>query len=203
VIRTFRRPANSADLAALRPAGTSLGRNVLQGSLPVAGFAFLVALLVSRSALIAGAIGGGLFALSLASNARFFGGVKRRAAQRADADAVEIIDVEAVRVLDLEPLGSHGPALVVFSDDGQAVMVIGQWLLEQPSFPSLAFRLARWADTGKPIRVESTGPAVTPEHSTIRVPNGAGDVEIFQATPDTLAEDLERRFGRAGGANRR
>ncbi len=203
MIRTTRRAASSADLAALTPTGDSFGRNVLRGSLPVAGAVFLAALLISRSVWIAGAMGGALFALSLASNAGFFADARRRAGQRADTEAVEIIDVDASHIVDLEPVGSHGPALVFFSDDGRAIMLIGQWLLEQRSFPSKAFRLARWADTGKVIRIEATEGAVTPEHSTVRVPNGAGDIEILDATPETLAHDLERRFGRVRAARER
>lgn len=197
MIRTSRRPANDDDLRAVKPPGSSFGRNLVKGSLPLAGLVFVAALVVTGSVLIAGVIGGGFFAASLVSNLRFFGNVTRRAGQKGDGNAVEVIEVEASRVFDIEPSGSHGPALVFFSDDGRALLLAGQWLLEQPSFPSTSFHLFRWADTGKPIRIEATGADVTPEHSTVQVRHRLRDIEIFEAKPETLAQDLDRQFGRA------
>jgi hypothetical protein len=196
VIRTYRRPAEPRDLRALTRGKGSLVRNVLFVTLPLTALASGVTYAITRSWAAAAAVAAALFAASAVSNVRFFRDVARRQGQAADARAVEVMEVEAGRVLDIEPLGSHGPALVFFVGDGQAVLLIGQWLLEQRAFPAAAFRLHRWADTGKPIRIESTGPRVTPEHSNATLPSDRiSDVELLQASPETLQADLDRAFG--------
>jgi hypothetical protein len=100
--------------------------------------------------------------------------------------------------LDIEPLGSHGPAWVFFGDGSKALLLVGQWLLSFRSFPSRSFLLYRWADTKKPIRIKSTGKRVKPEHSTVslRAEHHLNDVEVFDATPETLKDDLDRAFGK-------
>ena len=99
-------------------------------------------------------------------------------------------------MFDIEPLGSHGPAFVFFAEDGKAPLLVGQWLLEQPSFPSAAFQLRRWVDTGQPIRIEARGPEIEPEPSPIQVPDASRvrDVWLIDAAPDTLEHDLRRAF---------
>ena len=119
-----------------------------------------------------------------------------KALRQQQGYGVEVIDVEASRVFDIEPLGSHGPVMVFFSGDGKALLLIGQWLLDQPAFPALKFRVRCWADTVKPIRIESRGPVIEPEQSRVAVPSTTRirDIEIFDATPDTLEHDLTRAF---------
>src|SRR5262245_55407447 len=191
MIRVSLVEADEHDIRAMAPPGTSMARNLLLGSLPISAFLFGVAYIVSRSVWVAGTVGAGLAVASVVSNVRFFRGVARRTRQQSDPRAVEVIDVEASRVLDIEPLGSHGPAFVFFSQDGKALFLIGQWLLEQPSFPSLLFRVRRWTDTGRPIRIEVRGSSVDPEPSAVQVPSSSRvrDIEVFDATPDTLQED--------------
>ncbi|MGB7844276.1 MAG: hypothetical protein WBL63_01575 [Candidatus Acidiferrum sp.] len=111
-----------------------------------------------------------------------------------DSTAVEVFDVSASRVLDVEHLGSNGPASCFFVDDGKALLLVGQWLLEYASFPNKSFRLYRRSDTKKPIRIEVIGNRVEPEHSTVRLlPNyRVTKVQMFDATPETLQEDLGR-----------
>jgi hypothetical protein len=98
--------------------------------------------------------------------------------------------------LGVEPLGDHGPALVFFADNSKALLLVGQWLLEYRSFPSSSFRLYQWADTKEPIRIEPTGKRVKPEHSTVQLRPSyrLADVEVFEATPETLQHDLDRTF---------
>ena len=178
----------------MAPPGRSPARNILFTTMPLSVVAFLVLYGVSRSLWIAALIAAALMVASIVSNVRFSRKVAgRRTAQQL---AVEVLDVEASRVFDIEPLGSHGPAFVFFADDGKALLLIGQWLLEQPSFPSAAFRLRRWVDTGQPILIEARGPEIEPEQSPIQVPDGSrvGDVWLIDAAPDTLAQDLQRAF---------
>ena len=84
-----------------------------------------------------------------------------------------------------------------FADDGKALLLIGQWLLEQSSFPAQSFRVRRWADTRTPIRIEVRGFEIKPEHSRIRVPDAARkqDIWLIDARPETLEQDLLRTFG--------
>ncbi|HEX5959114.1 MAG TPA: hypothetical protein VFY92_10750 [Hyphomicrobiaceae bacterium] len=95
---------------------------------------------------------------------------------------------------------SFTPALtcVFFSDDGKALLLVGQWLLSCRSFPSRSFRLYRWADTRKPIRIKSTGRRIRPEDSAacLRASHRLSDVEVFEATPETLQHDLDNAFGK-------
>ena len=174
----------------------SLGRNLLLAALPVALFPFALVYIVWRSLIAASIVGVVVFVASAVSNVRFFSKLRHRQESRADSEAVEVTEVQASRVLDIEPLGSHGPALVFFAGDGKALLLVGQWLLRYRSFPSTSFRLYQWADTKKPIRIEPTGRRVKPEHSTVqlRASYRLTDVEVFEATPETLQHDLDRAF---------
>jgi hypothetical protein len=152
---------------------------------------------LSSHVVAAGLIAGIFLAASLISNLRFFKEIQRRQMLMRDSGAVEVIEVEASRVLDIEPLGSHGPALCFFMGEGKALLLIGQWLLEASSFPSTAFRLHRWSDTKTPIRIESRRGPITPENSAAQLPGryNGGDVALFDAMPDTLQQDLDKAFG--------
>ncbi|HEX6155397.1 MAG TPA: hypothetical protein VFZ54_05190, partial [Burkholderiales bacterium] len=99
----------------------SLGRNLLFVSFPVSLFLLGVVYLLSRSLIAAAIVGALTFLASARSNVRFFTDVRRRQDSRADDRAVEVTEVQASRILDIEPLGSHGPAWVFFGDDGRAV----------------------------------------------------------------------------------
>jgi len=169
---------------------------VLLGSLPVSAVCFGLAYLIFRSLAIAGVVGVVLLVTSLVSNVRFFQGVRRRAGQRDDANAVDVIDVEASEVTDVHPVGDDAPAYVFFAGEGKAVLLVGQWLLEHDEFPSLSFRVTRWADSGKPITVEPRSAEVATEPSTVQMPSGdVPRIAVFDATPATLQQDLDRAFG--------
>jgi hypothetical protein len=195
VIRTSYRQADDRDFHAVtrdKDKGSPV-RNLLQFSLPAALVLFAGVYLIWRSILAAGLIGGLFFAASVVSNVRFFAGVRRRK-KTQDQRSVEIIDVKASQVMDIEPLGSHGPAWVFFADGGKALLMVGQWPLQYQSFPAASFRLYRWADTKQPIRIETTGRRLEPQHSAVRLPSGGrlSDIEIFDATPETLQSDLDK-----------
>jgi len=199
VIRTSHASADDRDFKAMTRGKGSLGRNLALVYIPVALFLFALVYVVWRSLTAASIVGGLAFIASAWSNTRFFSDIRRRKDSRADSQSVEITEVHASRVLDIEPLGSHGPALVFFAADGNALLLVGQWLRGYRSFPSTSFRLYRWADTKKPIRIEPTGPRVKPEHSTVQLrPNyRLSDVETFKATPETLQDDLDRAFNKS------
>ncbi|SMC25570.1 hypothetical protein SAMN02745857_02216 [Andreprevotia lacus DSM 23236] len=199
-IEISRRAPVDDDFKALQQQGTSFGRAI---SLALLVFGVLAALIywLSKSWLAASLIGGGLFASSVVSNWRFRQEQQRRRAMAADPQAVEVIEVAPLRVVDIQPLGSNGPALVFFGNDEQAVLVVGQWTAEFEPFPAAHFRIHRWADTGEPIRIECLGKLIVPESSSVALQPGYrfGYVEWFKASPETLQQDLALAF--SGGSH--
>lgn len=202
MMTAYHRAADDVDLKALTHERGSLWRNLATASLPVAALTFGIVYAVWRSALTAGIIATGLFLASVLSNIRFFRHVKHRENQKKDANAVEVFEISASHVFDIEPLGDNAPALCFFLDEGKALLLVGQWLLEVDSFPADSFRLHRWADTKKPIRIEVTGQPLKAGHSTVRLRprHRFGKMEMLDATPETLQDDLDRVLGRDVGA---
>jgi hypothetical protein len=196
VIRTFHTSADDRDFKAITRDKGSLGRNLFLVCVPAALFLFALVYVVWRSLVAALVVGVLTFGASAWSNIRFFATVRRREGLRVDTQSVEVTEVQASRVFEIEPLGSHGPAWVFFAADGKALLLVGQWLRNYKSFPSTSFRLYQWADTKKHIRIEPTGQPVNPEHSTVQLRPGyrLTDVELFDATPETLQHDLDRAF---------
>jgi hypothetical protein len=201
MIRSYRRAADEADVKAMTQGKGSLVRNILIVSLPIGAFLFLGMYWLTRSYVAAVVVGGAVALGSIWSNVRFFRTVGERGKPGSEQSTVEVMEVEATGVLDIEHLGSHGPAYCFFTADGTALLLVGQWLMEFPRFPSLSFRLFRWADDGKPIRIEATGRTIEPEQSTVALQGHYrnGDIEVFRAQPQTLQQDLENAFGRDAG----
>lgn len=158
MIKIYQRAARNLDLAALTRGRGSLVRNLLTASLPLAIVLFGVVYLKWRSVRVAGAIAAAVFIASLISNVRFFRIRMQRERQKADGKAVETLEVSATRILDIEFVGDQGPAYCFFVDEGKALLLVGQWLLECPSFPFTSFLLHCWSDSKKPIRIEPLGP---------------------------------------------
>jgi hypothetical protein len=198
MIKTYYRAAVDLDLKALAGEAGSLGRNLILYSLPVASLLFVAVYLIWHSVWAAAGIGAGLFIASLISNLSFFREMKRREGLKADAKAVETLEVSASRVLDLEFVGDHGPAYCFFVGDGKALLLVGQWLLQTASFPCVSYRLHRWSDTKRPIRIEPIGPPIEAEHSSVRLKPDyrSKGIELFDAAPETLQQDLGRAFGK-------
>jgi len=196
MIRTFQTSVDDRDLRAMTRGKGSLGRNLLLVCFPAALFLFALVYVIWRSLTAASVVGVLALVASAWSNASFFTDGRRRQGAGADGQAVEVTEVHASRVFDIEPLGSHGPAWVFFAGDGKALLLVGQWLLRFRSFPSTSFRLYQWADTKRPIRLKPTGRRVKPERSAVllRPSYRLTDVEVFQATPETLQHDLDRAF---------
>lgn len=196
MIRIYQRATNNTDLAALTRGRGSLKRNLLTVSLPIAIVVFGVVYLKWRSGWVAAGIAAGLFIASLVSNIRFFRKSRHRGRQMADDKAVETLEVSATRILDIEFVGDQGPAYCFFVDEGKALLLVGQWLLECPSFPSANFRLHCWSDNRKPIRIEPLGPTVQAEHSTAHLKREYRfkPIELLRAAPETLQRDLDNAF---------
>jgi hypothetical protein len=192
------RPANDLDLKALTEGRGSLAHNVMTVSLPVAALVFGFVYIIWHSLPVAGMVAVGLFFASLASNLSFFRKVERPRSLEKDSTAVEVFETSAQRVLDIEPLGDNAPALCFFVGDRKALLLVGQWLLEYDSFPAESFRVHRWRETKECIRIEVTGPQIEPEHSTARLrpSHRFRQLQIIDAAPETLQQDLDRAFDR-------
>jgi len=198
MITIYHRAADDLDLKALTEGRGSLLRNVVTASLPGAAIVFGIVDLIWHSVMAAAVVAVGLFAGCLVSNIRFFRKVRRRQSLKADSTAVEVWEVSAQRVLDIEPIGDNAPAFCFFTGDRKALLLVGQWLLEWDSFPAQSFRLYRWRETQECIRIEASGPQIEPERSTIRLrpSHRFRQVELIEAAPETLQEDLDRAFDR-------
>jgi hypothetical protein len=198
MIRSYRRAADAEDLKAMTQGKGSPVRNILTVTFPIGVLLWLGTYWLARSAWPALVVAGAFVLGSVWSNARFFKTVGARAKPGTDRSTIEVMEVEATRVLDIEHLGSHGPAYCFFTVDGRAMLLVGQWLMQARRFPSLSFRLFRWVEDGTPIRIEVTGSRTAPEHSTVALQShySNGDIEVFRAQPQTLQQDLENAFGK-------
>lgn len=201
MLRSYQRAANDLDLKAWTHERGSLARNLATVSLPVAVIAFGVAYGIWRSATMASVLAAGLFLASLLSNVRFFRDVSRREQLKKDAHAVEVFDVSASSAFDLEPVGDDAPAFCFFVGDGKALLLAGQWLLKCDPFPAESFRIHRWAESKKPIRIEVTGRLLEAKQSEARLRSTRryGKIEVFDAIPEKLQEALDRVFTRGRG----
>jgi hypothetical protein len=198
MIRSYRRAADAEDLEAMTEGKGSPVRNILTVTFPIGVLLWLGTYWLVRSVWPALVVAGAFVLGSVWSNARFFRTVGARAKPGTDRSTVEVMEVEATRVLDIEHLGSHGPAYCFFTVDGRAMLLVGQWLMQARGFPSLSYRLFRWVEDGTPIRIEVTGSKTAPEHSTVALQShySNGDIEVFRAQPQTLQQDLEHAFGK-------
>jgi hypothetical protein len=198
MISIYQRAADDLDLDALTEGRGSLVRNLAMISLPSAAVALGIVYAIWRSFLAAGVVAAALFAASLFSNIVFFRKVNRHRLLKADTTAVEVFEVAAQRVLDIEPLGDDAPALCFFVGERKALLLVGQWLLKHEAFPAASFRLYRWRDSKKCIRIEVTGSQIETEHSTVQLQPSyrLRQIELIDAAPETLQEDLDRAFAK-------
>jgi hypothetical protein len=198
VIRTVQTSIDDRDLRAVTRGRDSLGRNLVLVTIPATLLLFGLVYIIWRSWLVAWIALACVFAASAWSNLRFSREVRRRREPRAHPETVRVTEVEASRVLDIEPLGSHGPAWVFFVGNGKALLLVGQWLLRFRKFPSLSFRLYQWTDTKEVIRIAPTGKRAKLEASTaqLRASYRPIHAEVFEATPETLQNDLDRAFSK-------
>jgi hypothetical protein len=185
MVNIYHRAANDLDLKAFTKGRRSLGRNllavVLPGSLVLTGGVYFL----WRSLLAASVAGVGVFLASAFSNIRFFRNVNRRESVKTNASAVEVFEVSASRVLDIDFIGDDGPALCFFVGGGKALLLVGQWLMDYKMFPCESFRFHRWSDTKKPIRIEATGRTIEAGkyHVQLRPSHKYGRTELLDAAP--------------------
>ena len=194
MLKILKRAVNPKDLRAATKGRKSLTSNLLLGALPVSTVLFGAVYFVTRSLLFAGSLSGALLLASAVSNVGFFRNIARR--RDSDSDEVEVIEVRAEGVTEVEHHGSHGPAWVFFAGGDSALLLVGQWLLEQRSFPSLEFEVMLWSDTKEPIRIMSRSPRVEPTQSNVKLPSSSKikDVEMIRASVSTLQADLYSAF---------
>jgi nucleoid DNA-binding protein len=198
MIQIEHRAPSEADISfMLRDTAKSLKGAVAFG-LVVSGAVAALIYAVSKSVTAAVVVGCVIFIPSLISNLGFFKEVNRRKSMMTDPKAIEVIHVNASRIIQVQPIGS-GEAHVFLSDSGEAVLLNGQWQLEYKPFPVADFKVHRWADTKEPIRIESSSKLVFPEESNVEIRRGyvMGDVELFRARPDTLQHDMDAAFGKS------
>jgi hypothetical protein len=85
-------------------------RNLITVSLPVSVLIFAVAFLILRSLFFASVAAGCLFFASLSSGLAAFRKTQREMRMLGDSGAIEVMEVTAERVIDIEPVGDNGPA---------------------------------------------------------------------------------------------
>lgn len=196
MIKVYHRSVDERDLVAVKRHRGAIARNLMTVSVPVSLVLLGVVYLRWRSVLAASAVALSLFVASLFSNVRFFKSVGRREAQKTDPNAVEVFEVSASEVYEVDHLGSDGPAFCFFPESGKGLLLVGQWLNEAEPFPCDSFLVSRWSDTGKPVRIEPTGRPISAVLSPVvlRASYRLGSVELFDASPSTLQQDLDRAF---------
>ena len=193
MIRSTFQSFSERDLQAETAGRGTPGKNLLVITVPVCAAIFAGLFLLTRSWWIAGIPALLFCGLSGVSNLLFAARMHRLRMLIGRENSVEAIEVEAVSAEDVEHLGSNGPAYCFFSEDGQALLLVGQWMLEAKQFPSLKFRLLRMADTGEPIRIESQAEEfIPPTYSTrLRTTYNISPVTRLQATPQNLQATLD------------
>jgi hypothetical protein len=212
MVSTSHRKADGKDVASPDGVARTLTSR-LRFSFLVMGGVFALLYLVTRSLVAAGVVSGVLLLLSVRSILLHHRHLQRLERRLAEPDAVEVIEVRAARVLEVET--PTGPALFFELSDGQILLMQGQWLLahglyraprptgdgvderfnslDDPyGFPSDHFALHRWRGDGRPFWIEVRGRYLAPERSPLELPGDADiqDVERFPGTLATLQQDL-------------
>lgn len=177
---------------------------------------FALVYFVTRSPIAAGVVSGVLLALSVNSILAHHRDVKRRERRLAEPEPIEVIDVQASRVFEIEAPGSTGPALCFELEEGQVLLLYGQWLLEHTlyraprpvddgnqerfnlandpfGFPSDRFALHRWRGEARPFWIEVRGKYLAPESSPVQLPRRAKirEVEVLAGALGSLQRDIE------------
>jgi hypothetical protein len=185
-------------------------------------FVFAMIYVLTKSFVGAGILSGTVFAMSAFSILSHHGDIKRREGRLSETESIEMLEVKASEVSEIQAPGSSGPALCFESPEGQILLLYGQWLLEHSlyrasrpisdhenerfnnlddpfGFPSTEFILHRWRGEVRPFWIEVRGSYVAPTNSSgVELPKRAKirDVEIFSGTLASLERDLDSAFGR-------
>jgi hypothetical protein len=215
----------SGDAALARAAPASLPSRVLASFLILGCGVFAVVYFMTRSMaafdgrpgasiVAAMAVAGVLFSLSAYSIVGHHRDLRNAGRRLSEPEPVEVLEVRASRVADVEAPGSTGPALCFELADGQLLLLRGQWLLEPSlyrapvpdgddgrddrfnalddpyAFPSDHFSLHRWrggegAVDARPFWIQVHGRYLPPEQSTARLPR-AGKVGDVKVFPGSI-----------------
>jgi hypothetical protein len=221
------RNAAEADVLSADPAPSSL-RSRLLGSFLILGCGvFGLVFLATRSmrafdgrpwapVVVAATVAGALLMLSVYH--RDLGRLRQRL---SEPDPVEVLEVRASRVLDVEAPGSTGPALCFELTNGQILLLYGQWLLDHSTyraprpaddgnqdhfneldaphaFPSDHFVVHRWRGEARPFWIEVCGGYLPPVESPVRLGQAARarELEVFPGSIESLQADLDRALAR-------
>lgn len=200
---------------------SELGSRFLTSFLFLGCGGFALVYVFTKSFIAAGVVSGGLFALSAHSILGHHRDIKRRESRLGEAEAIEVVEIRASRVFEVEAPGSTGPALCFELPDGQVLLLYGQWLLEHTlyraprpvddgnqerfnladdpyGFPSDHFLLHRWRGEVKPFWIEICGKYLAPEDSAVQLPKRTKirQVEVFAGTFSSLQRDINCTFER-------
>lgn len=140
-------------------------------------------------------------------------------AREADADRIEVIQVEARRVYDIDVPKSMAPALCFELTEHQLLLLSGPWLMEHRlyrapegaqkansarfngmddpyGFPSTRFSIHRWKGESQPFWIEVQGWYLLPQMGVAQLREGAKvkPVEIFPASGKDLQAAIDEAF---------
>jgi hypothetical protein len=134
-----------------------------------------------------------------------------------DTRLIEVMQVEATQVFDVDAPKGSGPALLFKLKDGQLLLLSGPWLLKPSSyrapergetnnarfnglgdpygFPSTRFAIHRWKGESVPFWIEVQGWYLLPQMESAQIPPSAKiqAVEVFPAS----GKDLQASFNSA------
>jgi hypothetical protein len=160
-----------------------------------------------------------LFSLSAYSIVGYHQDLNRLRRRLSEPDPVEVLEIRATRVMDIQAPGSTGPALCFELTDGQVLLLYGQWLLEHSlyraprpvddgnqehfnalddphAFPSDHFLVHRWRGEARPFWIEVHGRYLPPQESSVQIRPTAKvrELELFAGSLDSLQASIDRAF---------
>jgi hypothetical protein len=168
---------------------------------------------------VAALVAGVLLAFSVYSIIGYHADLRKSARRLSEPEPVEVLEVRASSVIDVQAPGSTGPALCFELADGQVLLLYGQWLLEhclyraprpaddgnqehfnlldEPhAFPSEHFSIHRWRGEARPFWIEVHGRYLPPQASPVQLGRTARvrELELVPGSPGSLQEDIDRAF---------
>jgi len=140
-----------------------------------------------------------------------------------EPDRIEVLQVEAKRVFDIDVPAALAPALCFELSDGQYMLLCGPWLMEHRlyrapessqrgnstrfnglddpyGFPATRFSLHRWKGDAQPFWIEVQGWYLLPEMGAAQLRSGirVRPVEIFAAASKDLQTSIDKALSNPG-----